>query len=157
MNLAISGKRYILLTLTAESHLEKSKPLQNKKCAWAKCKQSWQLHDGIPFLLPPYCMGTPFIIVVVVVVTIIITSTCVWGHVHVHTCQGTCTEVRRQFAEVGSLPPAHGTQGSSSGSQTWWQTLLPTEPFYQPPFSLTTGHKLEICLTILKDSLSRTP
>lgn len=52
--------------------------------------------------------------------------------------------VRRQFAEVASLPPSHGTQGSSSGSQTWWQTLLPTEPFYQPPFSLITGHKRDL-------------
>lgn len=40
-------------------------------------------------------------------------------------------EVRGQFAEVGSLFAPRGCQKLNSGSQTWWQGPLSTEPLPQ--------------------------
>lgn len=42
-------------------------------------------------------------------------------------CHSMCAEIRGQSAGLSSLP-SRGSQRPNSGSQAWWQELLPDEP-----------------------------
>lgn len=43
----------------------------------------------------------------------------------IHVCHGTCVEVKRQFAKVGSFPLPCEFQASNLGFQACWQEPLP--------------------------------
>lgn len=68
-------------------------------------------------------------------------------------CHGVCTEVRRQLANVGSLPPLRGFQGLDSDRWFWWQMPLPIRTPHWPTVASELHVKLiEITLYVISES-----